>query len=130
MVKRFGIIIAVALFVFVVAGCRRADSSNVWTTPGNIQETETRVDMEALEASYQSSLNDILRPYWETGQVGGVKEKLLALIVPPKYLKLHLSLVLGVDLIEEGMQAADESKVESGKKKIDGSVKEFPWIKS
>lgn len=128
MVKRFGIIIAIALFA--VVGCRRADSINTGTTPGNTQETEERVDMAALEASYQSSLNDILRPYWETEQVNGIKDKLLALTVPPKYLKLHLSLVLGINLVEEGTQAADESKVASGKKKIDDSVKEFPWIKS
>ena len=128
MVKRLGIIIAIASFA--VVGCRRADSVATETTPGNTQETEERVDMEALEVSYQSSLNDVLRPYWETGQVNGIKDKLLALTVPPKYLKLHLSLVLGIDLVEEGMQASDESKVVSGKKKIDDSVKEFSWIKS
>jgi len=128
MVKRFVIIVAIASFA--VAGCRRADSVTTETTSENTQETEERVDMEALEASYQSSLKDILSPYWETGQVNGLKDKLLALTVPPKYLKLHLSLVLGIDLVEEGAQASDESKVASGKKKIDDSVKEFPWIKS
>ena len=58
-----------------------------------------------------------------------IKEKLLALTVPPKYLKLHLSLVLGIDMIEQGTQASDQSKIELGKKKITDSIKEFPWIK-
>lgn len=128
MVKRFGIIAVLALFV--VVGCRRASAPNVATTPVNTQKTDTRVDQAVLDATYQASLNDILEPYWDTGSVNGIKEKLLALTVPPKYLKLHLSLVLGIDMIEQGSQASDESKIESGKKKITDSVKEFSWIKS
>lgn len=128
MVKRFGIVIVLASLV--VIGCRRVDSSNSVTATGNESGTATHIDQVAMEASYQASLKEIFTPYWKTGAVSGIKEKLLALTVPPKYLKLHLGLVLGIDMIEQGTQASDENKIESGKKKISDSAQEFPWIKS
>ena len=127
MVKRFGVIIVIASLV--VIGCRRVDSSNTTPVSANGQKSAARIDQATLEATYQTSLKDILIPYWKTGAVSGIKEKLLALTVPPKYLKLHLSLVLGIDMIEQGTQASDQSKIELGKKKITDSIKEFPWIK-
>ena len=71
---------------------------------------------------------EILKPFWQQTQSSGLKEQILALSVPAKYLQLHLDLVLAFDLIEQGQQEADQDKIEKGLTKINQLKDKYPWI--
>lgn len=82
-----------------------------------------------LEKHYESSLKEILRPFWEINEITGLKDEILALKTPAKYLDLHLKIVIAFEFIEQGRANSDPDKVEQGLEKVAKLEIQYPWIR-
>jgi len=81
-----------------------------------------------LENEYENNLKEALEPFWQENKSAGLRDRILELRAPSKYLKLHLDLVLAFDLIEQGQINADQAKIEEGLEKISQLREEYPWL--
>lgn len=82
-----------------------------------------------LERTYEGQAHDIIAPVLAQHQLGQAKESLLAVRVPAKYVDLHLSLVLALDLIEQGSSANDQKKIDQGFTQLDRLAIQNTWLK-
>lgn len=81
-----------------------------------------------LERLYEQHLATILKPFWSTQNAGTIKNQILELRAPGKYLDLHLNLVLAFDLLERGQQAADQAIINQALEKLNKLKSTYPWL--
>lgn len=104
---------------------------NSFTRQKNINQNTNQPQVKSnpqLEREYEKQLKETLKPLWQDKQISGLKEQILDLRVPAKYLELHLNLVFAFDLIEQGQIAADQAKVEEGLEKLNQLKNQYPWL--
>lgn len=107
----------------VVAGCDR------FAGPATDEGTQTApAPNPKLERQYREQLKAALEPYWQSQQVEGVREAVLALTAPGAYLNLHLRIVLAFEKMEQGRASADQAIIEEGLDAINALAQEYPWI--
>ena len=123
-IRRGKLIFILLFFIFLLSAC--AKSPNLFTNL-NTSQPET-LSLEEIERQYESSLQEILKPGWENKEISGIKDKILALKAPTKYLDLHFNLVIAFELIEQGQKAADQAKIEDGLEKIAKLKTQYPWL--
>ncbi len=97
--RKVFIFIILAFLSFALVGCFKKSESLVNKNMPNQPKPEEPKD---LVADYQSSLVEILKPYWERKEILGVKDKILTLKAPAQYLDLHFNLVVAFELLEQG----------------------------
>ena len=110
--------------VITVTGCfgNSNDKGNQ-----NINQAVNKSNPE-LEKKYEKELKAILKPVWQDTQVNNIKDQILELRAPAKYLNLHLNLVLAFEEIEKGQALADQAQIESGLEKLNDLKKQYPWM--
>jgi len=111
---------------FLLIACLRNPSVNINITNTNAKQDE--LTPEELEQKYESEISEILQPVWQNKDFTGVKEKILALKAPAKYLDLHLNLVIAFELIEQGQMDSDQDKIEEGIEKLEKLKTQYPWL--
>ncbi|MFA6322588.1 MAG: hypothetical protein WCX71_03880 [Candidatus Buchananbacteria bacterium] len=124
------IILIITLFSvgIITAGCGL--KPEVITTTSVSTQTETvQADLGQLEKNYENDVKTIMAPYWQGQNFSGIKDKILALKAPSKYLDLHLNLVIGLELIEQGQATSDQEKIETGMDKINQLLAQYSFIK-
>ncbi len=122
-IKRFFLLIILVIALISVSGCLSFVSKKE-----NINQSSSGSNLQ-LEKEYQQSLKVILQPFFKENQFSGIREQILELRAPVKYLDLHLNLVLAFDLIQQGQEASDQAKIEEGLEKINQLKDQYPWIK-
>ena len=116
---------------FSLIGCSKVAPKAINVANDNDQAVNNQpqpISLPELEKSYESSLKDILQPYWQTHEIAGIKDKVLALKAPVKYLDLHLNLVMALGSIEQGQANSDQVKINAGQAKIDKLPAQYPWL--
>ncbi|OGY48486.1 MAG: hypothetical protein A3J65_01180 [Candidatus Buchananbacteria bacterium RIFCSPHIGHO2_02_FULL_45_11b] len=93
------------------------------------KEVQPPVLAEAeLEQNYQTAVKEALLPYWQKQDISGVKDKILELRAPAKFLDLHFNLVVALELLEQGKAGADQGKIEAGMEKLNVLKTKYPWL--
>lgn len=118
----FGLIFLLSLFLSLSA-CQKNQPKSF-----DNESAPPAVNQEDLSSQYQASLQEVLKPYWQNGQIEGVKNQILALRAPSQFLDLHFNLVIAFELIEQGQANADQAKIEDGLSKLDQLKKQHSWI--
>jgi|SRR3989344_5673338 len=121
--KRFFRLVILLLLFLALSACLRGQADNFSNQPAS-----PAISQEDLDRQYQASLKEILGPYWQTGQISGLKDQILALRAPSQYLDLHFNLVVAFELIEQGQADADQAKIEDGLSKLDQLKGQYPWL--
>ncbi len=124
--KDLFVFLVLLVLVFLPSACLKI---NQLASNSNISESPQKIlSEEELEDKYQVSVQEIMAPYWQSGEVNGLKDKVLALHVPGKYLDLHFNLVIALELIEQGQRDSDQEKIDNGKEKIAELKNEYDWL--
>ena len=124
--------LVIGVLFLVLAGL--AGAVYVWQGTGRPNDEQTSLDQALpsnpeLERQYERQLRAILEPFWQNSDPTGLKEKILELHAPGKYLELHLNVVLAFDLIERGQQDADQAAIEQGIEKLNRLPANYAWLK-
>ncbi len=107
----------------------------LFTEQTNTVEIETPVDAE----EYENQVHDIVMSFSELLKetdtdaekiklAQAAQNDLLALLVPAKYKDLHLELVVSMNLIAQGYQLEDESRVAEGERRLEAMIEKFKWL--
>lgn len=80
------------------------------------------------EAAYEAGIKAGLKPFWQQQDVTGIKDKVLELRAPVKYLDFHLKLVIALENLEQGRAAGDAAKIESAVDQLNALKGKYPWI--
>ncbi|MFA6254863.1 MAG: hypothetical protein WC675_02365 [Patescibacteria group bacterium] len=123
--RKVFIFVILAFFGFVMVGCSNKSEP---ISNQNMQNQPKPEEQKDLVADYESNLVEILKPYWESNKILGIKDKILALKAPAQYLDLHFSLVVAFESLEQGQLASDQNKIEDGQAKIQALKTEYPWL--
>lgn len=108
-------------------GCNK---KSITTTTSVQTKTEAvAIDSAKLENEYENNVKQIMAPYWLASDSSGIKDKILALKAPSKYLDFHLNLVIGLELIDQGKNTGDQAKIQSGQEKINQLASKYLFIK-
>lgn len=127
--KKFFILFVLFLLVLLISGCsKKPESEKIINNNDLVNQQPEALSPEELEQRYEESLVEILKPYWQTQDITGIKNKILDLRAPAKYLGLHFDLVIGFELIEQGQAAGDQAKIESGQKRIQELKSQYDWL--
>ena len=103
----------------------------------DILEKETEEVEIVTEEDYERSVKELMSDYFSPDELSDdqrlgllieIREKVLEQHVPLQYKDLHLSLVISLDMIIDGI-SIDEEKVTQGEKKILKLVEIYPWLK-
>lgn len=131
--KFFQSIFIFLLFIFAVTltGCFNFNSflgSKI--KPVNQEKNDQAENKPAvdLEKEYEAMVVEVLRPYFEEEKIDNIKDQLLELKVPPKYLDLHFDLVIAFEQIEQGQKASEQEKIEAGLEQIKKIKNQYPWL--
>ncbi|MAF14228.1 MAG: hypothetical protein CMI53_05075 [Parcubacteria group bacterium] len=137
--KRFFIFLILPLMAIFLAGCfNKSDQSSQIEKSGtegknNVQNIDEAKDKPSLSAEelaedYRTELKNILQPFFAGSTSEGIKDKVLNLKAPAKYIDLHFSLVVTLELIEQGKANADQAKIEQGLEQLDVLKIEYSWL--
>jgi folylpolyglutamate synthase/dihydropteroate synthase len=121
-------IIALLFLIFSVSACSLGKDENSQQTNA-ARLAEIKENIANVEKEYKSAVSNILKPYWETQDIAGIKEKILELRAPAEYLSLHFNLVTAFELLEQGQFESDQAKIEEGLEKINKAKEQYSWIK-
>ena len=126
--KKIFFILAIALIIFVVvlalifliASQKDENKKSVDADSDNslANLNYAPIDPQVTRDGYASQVNRILAEYKKDQNPTTAKSGLLDLTVPVEYKDLHLQLVIGFSLIEEGKDLSDIEKIEGGNVKI------------
>ncbi|MFA5022483.1 MAG: hypothetical protein WC508_05400 [Patescibacteria group bacterium] len=122
----FNLLVVAGLFFLVLSFSGCGKSTNI--SNGNQGTNTLQQENLQLERSYEQDLKQVLAPYWQTRDIAGVRDKILNLKAPAKYLDLHLNLVIAFDLLEQGQKAGDETKTKSGLDKLSQLKDSYNWL--
>jgi len=111
------------LWVFIFSGCSLSQPTD------QVDDQPLIVNNEKQEQQYQDQLVAILEPYWLSGEFLGLKEQILDLRAPAKFLDLHLNLVLALQDLETGTGASDQTKIDLAKNNIKELIESYNWLK-
>jgi len=117
------------IFAVILTGCFNSSSGSK-IKPVN-QEKNDQVENKPavdLEKEYEAMVVEVLKPYFEKERIDNIKDQLLELKVPPKYLDLHFDLVIAFEQIEQGQKASDQEKIEAGLEQIKKIKNQYPWL--
>lgn len=123
------IILLFLLFILISAGFiffGRNNSNSSQNAPGTRNSKTT--SNPQLEQEYEQEVKRILKPFFQDKQTAGLKDQILSLRAPAKYLELHLKLVLSFDKIYQGQKENDQSIIESGFQNLDQLKNKYPWL--
>ncbi len=124
MMKKIYLFLFILFALVVLSGCSifvNKNNNNANLQNGNAINPE-------LEKQYEKSVKSILQPAYLGQGISGIKQQILDLRAPAKYLDLHLNLVLIFDSIEEGQKQADQAKIEAGLDKLEQLKQQYPWL--
>lgn len=122
----FGILI---FSIFLVSACGKSSTNINADNNLNINNNQSiTINQEEFEEQYQSSIQDILKPYWQNSEVVGIKDKIIALKAPAKYIDLHIGLVISFEKIEQGQTNFDQAKIEEGFERIAELKTKYSWL--
>lgn len=93
----------------------------------NINQSKP-VNAVNLEQQYELSLKEILKPYWQNQEINGIKDKILDLRAPAKYLDLHFNLVIAFELIGQGQAVSNQAEIEEGLEKLLQLKAQYNWL--
>lgn len=110
--------------VILLSGCSFFDRGNQLAD----QTDQAFKPNPELERQYEQALEAVLEPFWRARSSAGIRDQILELRTPGRYLDLHLNLVLAFDLIESGQAEADQSKIEQGIDRINQLKDQYPWL--
>jgi len=119
-VFRFLIIL---FLIFFISACLKTTSP-----PTRNLNNQPVLTPEELESQYESSLKGILGSYQTIDDVASSKDQILALRAPAKYLDLHFNLVVALELIEQGQQTANQTKINDGSSRVAELKKDYNWL--
>ncbi len=126
MKKNIKILVFLSLIVILSACTLKKNEVN---DPAVKSDAEKKENIIKVEKEYKSALVEILKPYWESQQIAGIKDKILELRAPAEDFNLHFNLVVAFELLEQGQAESDQSKIEEGMEKIKKLQEEYSWIK-
>jgi len=128
--NKFIIISLLIAFILPVAGCQsRGAVAGVNSVTSQAENNQPAVlSLTQQESQYEIAVKEILATYWQSQDISGVKDKILALRAPVKYTDLHLSLVLAFESIEQGKKISDQSKINSGADKLNQLKVQYSWL--
>ncbi|HLC89622.1 MAG TPA: hypothetical protein VJG65_01535 [Patescibacteria group bacterium] len=124
--KKFRKLFLVLILPVIFSGCLFRNKAIESTAADD--QNEEKISGRQQEKSYEESLPKILQLFFENQNHLGLKEKILELRAPAKYLDLHFNLVVAFELIEQGKAENDQKKVDSGINKIRDLEKKYPWL--
>jgi len=123
-IKNFFILLTLLSLIFFISGCDKLNQKDNQPAIQSAPPTQLQ-----LEEQYQSKLKEILQPYRQNKEVAGLKDKIIDLRSPAKYLDLHFNLVIAFESIEQGQADSDQAKIEAGLEKIDKLIDQYSWLK-
>jgi len=113
------------LSLVLLAGCSLPLGSGKTNV---VNSKKVPVDNPQLEKEYEKAIAEILNPVWEENNFDGIRDKILEIKTPAKYLELHLGLVLALDLIQQGRLDSDQAKIEQGLEKLTELKNQYKWL--
>src|SRR3989338_8487292 len=124
--KKFRKLFLVLILPVIFSGCLFRNKAIESTAADD--QNEEKISGRQQEKSYEESLPKILQLFFENQNHLGLKEKILELRAPAKYLDFHFNLVVALELIEQGKTQADNQKIKQGEEKINRLKNDYPWI--
>lgn len=127
--KKLTTIFLLVITTIILSACGIGSNNNQSKSFfGDQQQKQVNSSNPQLEKEYEKELKTIMAPVWQSQQLDGVKDKVLALKAPAKYIELHLNLVLALDKIETGKTNSDQTKVQEGLDKLNQLKTQYPWL--
>jgi len=124
--------LGVLMVLTLAIGCRQTPANEEIRPPAAAdqptEEPAKILSQAEQEAAYEAGVKAGLRPYWQKQDVSGIKDQILDLRAPAKYLDLHLNLVIALESLEQGEKTADQAKIESAMDKLNELKTAYPWI--
>lgn len=125
--------IAVLLVLYLIFKFEPAEIDNKNNKPGNQAQ---KIDLEQMEKNYKKEVKIILDDYLailkkddlKLGEVMAVRDRLLALKLPPEYKNMHLKLVLSASKIEEDIQSGEKNSIAEAIKIINELKANYIWL--
>jgi len=128
-----GVVVVLGL-ALIFYNCFFKTRSKRWQ---DILENEIEEIETVTKEDYERSVKEIMSGYFSDDELSddqrlslliGIREKVLEQHVPLQYKDLHLSLVISLDMIIDGI-SVDKEKTKEGEEKILKLVKTYPWLK-
>ncbi|MCL5794877.1 MAG: hypothetical protein M1338_00755 [Patescibacteria group bacterium] len=126
--KKITTIFLLLIVTITLSACGIGGKNQAKSFFGNQQQKQINSSNPELEKEYENELKTIMAPVWQGQQFDGIKDKVLALKAPAKYIELHLNLVLALDKIESGKNNSDQTKVQEGLDKINQLKAQYSWL--
>jgi len=117
---KFFLLIVFSLAIFLV-GC------SIFPAADN-QASQKPAPSPELERQYEQQIKTVLAPFWLDQTVTGIRDQILEIRTPAKYLDLHLSLVLAFEALEPAQAQGDQSKIDSALAQINQLKQQYPWL--
>jgi len=128
-----GVVVVLGLaLIFIIVFLKPEVKDGRDILENEIEEIET-----VTKEDYERSVKEIMSGYFSDDELSddqrlslliGIREKVLEQHVPLQYKDLHLSLVISLDMIIDGI-SVDKEKTKEGEEKILKLVKTYPWLK-
>ncbi|MDD2806990.1 MAG: hypothetical protein PHW95_00515 [Patescibacteria group bacterium] len=125
------VVLLLTIMPIGLVGCFKKNTivnKSIDSIPAVNNNTNIAINHVELETQYQTKLHDILKLDPDHNNVSDIKQKILDLTVPTKFLDLHLKLVLALDSLEQGQAAANQNKVAKALAELEKLKTQYPWL--
>jgi len=127
MKKIYIFIVLILTASFILTGCSKNPKTQSVQTPGG-EQLELPANPE-LEKNYEKQLSTLFKTFWQTQDETGLRDQVLELRAPAKYLDLHLNIVLALDMIEQARISGIQSQVDEGVSRLNSLSSQYSWFK-
>lgn len=132
--SKFVLLVILGLTSLGLAGCfHKTNNINQPATSLTVNsdsnvKAEPTITQAELEARYEAKLHDILNSDLATSDAASIKQQVLDLTVPTKYLDLHLKVVLDLDSLQQGQAAQSQTKIDQAVTDIEQLKSQYSWL--
>ena len=112
------------LLAIILSGCSIFSQSS----PAKNQATSGTPTNPQLEKNYEKQIRAVLAPFWATHNAAGIRDQILEIRTPAKYLDLHLSLVLAFETLEPAQAQGEQNKIDSVLGQLNQLKTQYLWL--